>query len=57
MTPAELEALADGVGGVAPLAALLGTSRNWVYRRIKGETKIERVDVLAIERAVELAGG
>ena len=53
MTPAELEQIADSVGGARKLARLLGVGKDWVYRRMSGETPIERVDELAVQKAME----
>lgn len=52
MTPADLRQLAATVGGPLALAQLLGVGKDWVYRRLSGETPIERIDELAIQQAL-----
>jgi hypothetical protein len=52
MTPAELDRIAESLGGPRSLASLLRVGKDWVYRRISGETPIEHVDVLAIRQAL-----
>jgi hypothetical protein len=53
ITPAKLARIAKSSGGPRALAKLLRVGKNWVYRRISGETPIEHVDDLAIRKAVE----
>jgi hypothetical protein len=53
MTPATLEKIAEDAGGVRKFAQVLGVGKDWLYRRISGETPIERVDELAISKALE----
>ena len=53
MTPVGLRRIADRVGGPRALARLLRVGKDWVYRRISGETPIEHVDELAISKARE----
>ena len=55
MTPADLRQLAATVGGPLSLAELLGVGKDWVYRRLSGETPIERVDELAVQQALNQA--
>lgn len=50
VTPADIKALAAAVGGVRALAKRLGVSKDWLYRRINGETPIREVDIPAMER-------
>jgi hypothetical protein len=53
MTPASLSQLAKSVGGPRDLAKLLRVGKDWVYRRISGQTPIEHVDELAIRQAMK----
>jgi hypothetical protein len=40
ITPSDLKELSTSVGGPLALAQLLGVGKDWVYRRISGETPI-----------------
>ena len=53
MTSAQLEKLATRIGGPIALARRLGVGKDWVYRRISGETPIQQVDELAIRQAMK----
>ncbi len=41
------------IHGVQHLADLLGVGKDWVYRRLSGETPIKRRDELLIAKAME----
>lgn len=59
MTPAELRSICDKLnpGGQTRLAEMLGWDASTVRRKLSGDTKITRVDQLAISKALELARG
>jgi len=53
MTPDDIKQIAASVGGPLALAKLLGVAKDWVYRRISGDTPIQHVDELAISKVME----
>ena len=53
MTPADLRAIVEQVGGPQALAKRLGMGRDWVYRRLRGENRITPVDEVAILAATK----
>jgi DNA-binding transcriptional regulator YdaS (Cro superfamily) len=63
MTRAELRNLCDslnderGTGGQSKLARLLGWHHSTVWRKLNGKSPITESDALAIQKAVEVAGG
>jgi DNA-binding transcriptional regulator YdaS (Cro superfamily) len=63
VTPADLLALTislndeRGTGGQTRLARLLGWRHSTVWRKLNGQSTITGFDVLAIQKAVEIAEG
>ncbi|HZZ77122.1 MAG TPA: hypothetical protein VFE62_01305 [Gemmataceae bacterium] len=52
MTPAQLRKVANAHGGARQLAERLHVSKDWVYRRISGETPIRKKDEMAIHQVM-----
>lgn len=63
MTPSDLRAVCNslknehGTGGQTRLASLLDWDHSTVWRKLNGKSPVTESDALAIQKAVEMAGG
>lgn len=53
MTPADLKKACDQAGGVYQLAEMIGKRPQYIYRRLRGQVDISRLDALGIRMALE----